>query len=101
MRNRFSGKCLVCRKVVKAGEGYFQKINKELKNYGVKKWEVRCKSCVGMGNKQLTYPIKEEIVKDVISIILKNSHEEYDVYSSFLVTNTDKAVLQILELNKK
>jgi len=53
MRNRFTGKCLVCGKVVKAGEGYFQRITDGLLNYGVKKWEVRCKPCVGSGNKQL------------------------------------------------
>lgn len=60
MRNRFKGKCLVCKEDVKVGEGYFQRITNGLKNYGIKKWEVRCKSCVGMGNKQLTYPIKED-----------------------------------------
>lgn len=53
MRNRFKGKCLVCKEDVKAGEGYFQRITNGLKNFGVKKWEVRCKQCVGKGNVEI------------------------------------------------
>ncbi len=53
MRNRFAGKCLVCNKDVKPYEGYFQRVTQVLKSYGLKKWEVRCKQCVGKGNKEL------------------------------------------------
>lgn len=54
MRNKFAGKCLKCGKQVKSGEGFFQKLTDGVKGYGVKKWAVRCKQCVGTGNLVLT-----------------------------------------------
>jgi DNA-directed RNA polymerase subunit RPC12/RpoP len=46
MRNRYAGKCLRCGKPVGIGEGFFQKGE-------VLGWLVRCKNCVGKGNKPI------------------------------------------------
>ena len=46
MRNRRKGKCLRCGKIVEVGEGFFQKGE-------VLGWLVRCKDCVGKGNKPI------------------------------------------------
>lgn len=51
MRNTYAGKCIRCKKPVKSGEGYFQRLTDGVKGYGTKKWAVRCKECVGKGNK--------------------------------------------------
>lgn len=54
MRNRFEGKCIRCSKLVKSGEGYFQKLTQE-----ARRWVVRCRQCVGMGNKPLILTNKQ------------------------------------------
>lgn len=51
MRNRYAGRCLVCETIVNPGEGYFQRKSG--------RWLVRCRFCVGSGNKSK----KDKIIK--------------------------------------
>ncbi len=48
MRNKYPGKCLVCQAIVESNQGYFQR---DTVNH---KWFVRCRKCVGKGNKPVT-----------------------------------------------
>ena len=51
MRNMYQGKCFICNKSVKEGEGHFQAVagmnKQQRKTYTGKKWLLRCKDCVG------------------------------------------------------
>lgn len=54
MRNRYAGECVLCKKRVEIGAGYFQKVQKgdgELYKITNGKWVVRCPECVGKGNR--------------------------------------------------
>lgn len=57
MRNSYSGRCFKCNEFVKEGEGFFQKVNKgdgKLYENTKGKWVVRCRECVGKGNRLTT-----------------------------------------------
>lgn len=55
--NSYAGLCLRCRRYVKAGDGYAQR------DVYRHRWLVRCKDCVGKGNKPL--PIKNGVKSGV------------------------------------
>jgi len=63
MRNHFKGTCFICGKEVLPKQGYFQikySLPKDLQQKIKRKWLHRCKECVGKGNQQLIFKLKEK-----------------------------------------